>query len=78
MSTLQGNWVCKALADVHKTQPFRRVQGPSGILTEELYVKEEFVEQRDKYRCLQTNAPEGISVTQFFSPRFKVYVEEAQ
>jgi len=81
VSTLQGNWVCKALADVHNTQPFRKVQGPSGILEEGLWLKDKFVEQKDKYLCRLDTPPEGYQgelITAYLSPRFKVYVEETQ
>ena len=81
VSTLQGNWVCKALADVHTTQPFRKVQGPSGILEEGLWLKDRFVEEKDKYLCRiinPDNSMDGWAQATYLSPRFKVYVEEAQ
>tara|TARA_R100001082_G_scaffold77280_2_gene45115 strand:- start:418 stop:678 length:261 start_codon:yes stop_codon:yes gene_type:complete len=78
MSTLQGNWGIKRLKDVHKTQPFRKVLGPSGVLEEDLWVKEEFDEKRDKYLCKlhEPASPFEETVSAFYSPRFAVYVEE--
>ncbi len=78
MSTLQGNWGIKRLKDVHKDQPFRKVLGPSGVLEEDCWVKEEFDEKRDKYLCklYEPNSPFEETVSAFYSPRFAVYVQE--
>ena len=73
----------RPLADVHKAQPFRVVAGPSGHLTNDIFVKGYFVEEEDKYLCntLEVVEPNGPPLvnwgnTKLFSPRFKVYVEE--
>jgi hypothetical protein len=80
-----NNWTkIIALKDVHKDQPFRVVAGPSGHLTNDIFVKGYFVEEKDKYLCntLEVVEPDGQLLvnwgdTKFFSPRFKVYVQEA-
>ena len=69
-----------ALKDVHKDQPFRVVAGPSGHLTGDIFLKGEFVEEKDKYLCHTIAAVEPhvfVKRKRFFSPRFKVYVQEA-
>jgi len=74
-----SNWTkISALKDVHKGQPFKVVAGPSGHLTDDVWVKDEFVEKKDKYACYKygTIEPWGESSKRFFSPRFKVYVQE--
>ena len=69
-----------ALKDVHQDQPFRVVAGPSGHLTDDIFVKKVFIWGEDKYLC-QTIGPasEDIQVftkkSRLFSPRFKVYVQ---
>ena len=75
-----NNWTkITALKDVHKDQPFRVVAGPSGHLTGDIFVKDDFVEEKDKYACHTVDAVEPhvfVKRKRFFSPRFKVYVQE--
>lgn len=80
MSTLRGTWGIKRLQDVHKDQPFRKVMGPSGVLEEDLWVKEEFDEKRNKYLCklYKPLDPVEENVSAFYSPRFAVFIEEYQ
>ena len=67
-----------ALRDVPRGQPFRVVAGPSGHLTNDEWEKVEFNEIKDKYLCHTYEAiePWGVTKKRFFSPRFKVYVQE--
>ena len=67
-----------ALKDVHLDQPFRVVAGPSGHLTNDVWGKVEFNEEKDKYLCetYEVTEPWGLGKKRFFSPRFKVYVQE--
>jgi hypothetical protein len=73
-----NNWTkLIALKDVHKNQPFRVVAGPSGHLTDDVWIKDEFVEKKDKYACYRYGVIEPwYTKPRFFSPRFKVYVQE--
>ena len=79
---MDNQWtILKALEDVEPNEHFRVVAGPSGHLTGDVWVKDEFVEEKDKYLCNTVNSSdsEGFTSTKrHFSPRFKVYVRKKE
>ncbi len=66
--------------DPQNNQAFRKPLGASGRLDNDLWIKREYVEPKDKYRveCLhnrsEPNFPDFMPV--HLSPRFKVYVQD--
>ena len=73
-------WVCKPLHDVHNNQAFRKPLGASGRLDNDLWIKCEYVESKDKYRVTHLNNRSEPNYPDFMpvhlSPRFKVYVRD--
>jgi len=78
--TFSDCWICKPLHDVHNNQAFSKPLGASGRLDNDLWIKCEYVESKDKYRVThlhhrsEQNYPDFMPV--HLSPRFKVYVRD--
>ena len=70
----------KPLHYVHNNQAFRKPIGASGRLDNDLWIKCEYMESKDKYRVThlhnrsEPNFPDFMPV--HLSPRFKVYVQD--
>ena len=78
--TFSDRWVCKPLHDIDKNEAFRKPLGPSGRLDDDLWIKCEYVESKDKYRVTHLHNWSEPSYVDFMpvhlSPRFKVYVRD--
>ena len=78
--TFSDRWICKPLHDVHNNQAFRKPLGASGRLDNDLWIKREYVESKDKYRVTHLHHRSEPSYLDFMpvhlSPRFKVYVRD--
>lgn len=79
---LDAGWIPKKLYNVHKSVPFRCPLGSSGRLSDQLWMKREYVESKDKYRCeslpsAYSDEPSYVGyIGVHYSPRFTVYVRE--